>query len=161
VRTIRLFTSQPSITPKTMRMRWFEYRDAMAYDFTDLELFLQVVDQGSITQGAERALFATSVALLVRSTDATTSAAATERGRQTVVRASPTNNDPFSAADPVSTTCRGHTIEGPDAPTRLGLRRHRLLGAQYSGKSVRKALRTIDTHIAEHIDNARRSLKAA
>ena len=33
----------------------FEYRDAMAYDLTDLELFLQVVDQGSITQGAERA----------------------------------------------------------------------------------------------------------
>ena len=31
----------------------FEYRDAMAYDLTDLELFLQVVDQGSITQGAE------------------------------------------------------------------------------------------------------------
>lgn len=27
----------------------------MAYDLTDLELFLQVVDQGSITQGAERA----------------------------------------------------------------------------------------------------------
>ena len=50
-----------------MRMPWFEHRDAMAYDFTDLELFLQVVDQGSITQGAERALFATSVALLVRS----------------------------------------------------------------------------------------------
>jgi len=33
----------------------FEYRDCMAYDLTDLELFLQVVDQGSITQGAERA----------------------------------------------------------------------------------------------------------
>ncbi len=31
----------------------FEYRDAMAYDLTDLELFLQVVDQGSITQRAE------------------------------------------------------------------------------------------------------------
>ena len=31
----------------------FEYRDDMAYDLTDLELFLQVVDQGSITQGAE------------------------------------------------------------------------------------------------------------
>ena len=27
----------------------------MAYDLTDLELFLQVVDRGSITQGAERA----------------------------------------------------------------------------------------------------------
>ena len=27
----------------------------MAYDLTDLELFLQVVDQGSITQGADRA----------------------------------------------------------------------------------------------------------
>jgi hypothetical protein len=27
----------------------FEYRDAMAYDLNDLELFLQVVDQGSIT----------------------------------------------------------------------------------------------------------------
>ena len=33
----------------------FEYRDAMAYDLTDLELFLQGVDQGSIAQGAERA----------------------------------------------------------------------------------------------------------
>jgi hypothetical protein len=33
----------------------FQYRDSMAYDLTDLELFLQVVDQGSITQGAERA----------------------------------------------------------------------------------------------------------
>jgi DNA-binding transcriptional LysR family regulator len=32
-----------------------EYREAMAYDLTDLELFLQVVDQGSITKGAERA----------------------------------------------------------------------------------------------------------
>jgi DNA-binding transcriptional LysR family regulator len=31
----------------------FEYRDAMAYDLTDLEVFLQVVDHGSITQGAE------------------------------------------------------------------------------------------------------------
>lgn len=29
--------------------------NAVAYDLTDLELFLQVVDQGSITQGAERA----------------------------------------------------------------------------------------------------------
>jgi DNA-binding transcriptional LysR family regulator len=38
-------------------VRWWrcEYRDAMAYDLTDLELFVQVVDQGSITQGAERA----------------------------------------------------------------------------------------------------------
>src|ERR1700754_1360314 len=33
----------------------FEYCHAMAYDLTDLELFLQVVDRGSITQGAERA----------------------------------------------------------------------------------------------------------
>jgi DNA-binding transcriptional LysR family regulator len=31
----------------------FEYRDAMAYDLNDLELSLQVVDQGSITHGAE------------------------------------------------------------------------------------------------------------
>jgi DNA-binding transcriptional LysR family regulator len=31
----------------------FEYRDAMAYGLNDLELFLQVVNQGSITQGAE------------------------------------------------------------------------------------------------------------
>ena len=38
-----------------MRLSRFEYRDAMAYDLTDLELFLQVVDRGSITQGAERA----------------------------------------------------------------------------------------------------------
>ena len=38
-----------------MRLWRFEYRDAMAYDLTDLELFLQVVDRGSITQGAERA----------------------------------------------------------------------------------------------------------
>ena len=107
MRTIRLFTSQPSVTPKTMRMRWFEYRDAMAYDFTDLELFLQVVDQGSITQGAERALFATSVALLVRSTDATASAAATERGRLTVVRASPTNNGLTGLTGTAGTRCPG------------------------------------------------------
>ena len=32
----------------------FEYRDAMAYDLTDLELFLQVVDRGSIIQGTQR-----------------------------------------------------------------------------------------------------------
>src|SRR5262245_66544911 len=38
-----------------MRSWRFEYRDSMAYDLTDLELFLQVVDQGSITQGADRA----------------------------------------------------------------------------------------------------------
>ena|ERR1700759_3244039 len=36
-----------------MSLYRFEYRDDMAYDLTDLELFLQVVDQGSITQGAE------------------------------------------------------------------------------------------------------------
>ena len=38
-----------------MRLWRFEYRDAMANGLTDLELFLHVVDQGSITQGAERA----------------------------------------------------------------------------------------------------------
>jgi DNA-binding transcriptional LysR family regulator len=38
-----------------MRLWRFVYRDSMAYDLTDLELFLQVVDQGSITQGADRA----------------------------------------------------------------------------------------------------------
>src|SRR5262245_39192511 len=32
-----------------------EYRASMAYALTDLELFLQVVDHGSITQGADRA----------------------------------------------------------------------------------------------------------
>src|SRR5215813_4456931 len=38
-----------------MHSWWIEYRDSMAYDLTDLELFLQVVDHGSITQGADHA----------------------------------------------------------------------------------------------------------
>ena len=37
------FASQPSVGSKA------EYRDAMAYDLTDLELFLQVVDLDNIT----------------------------------------------------------------------------------------------------------------
>src|SRR5262245_8883306 len=50
-----VFVSKPSAQPKASRMGPVEVASRpMTYDLTDLQLFLQVVDQGSITQGADR-----------------------------------------------------------------------------------------------------------